>query len=140
MKRMLFNATQAEELRVAIVEGPPTAGGQTVEAPGIGGRMTPFILPIAIGILITLFMVQARGTASMARAFGPITTRKRSLQAKISQMDDQIANKERMLASKEVSLRNKFAKLEETMSRLKSQGGALSAMGGGGGGIPGLGG
>ncbi|GAA0870805.1 potassium transporter Kup [Brevundimonas basaltis] len=44
------------------------------DAPGVGGRMTPFILPIAIGILITLFMVQARGTASMARAFGPITT------------------------------------------------------------------
>src|SRR5690606_35167202 len=44
------------------------------DAPGVGGRVTPFILPIAIGILITLFMVQARGTASMARAFGPITT------------------------------------------------------------------
>jgi len=43
-------------------------------APGVGGRMTPFIMPIAVGILITLFMVQARGTASMARAFGPITT------------------------------------------------------------------
>ena len=43
-------------------------------APGVGGRMTSFIMPIAVGILITLFMVQARGTASMARAFGPITT------------------------------------------------------------------
>ena len=44
------------------------------DAPGVAGRMSPFILPITIGILITLFMVQARGTASMARAFGPITT------------------------------------------------------------------
>ena len=44
------------------------------DAPGVAGRMTPFILPITVGILITLFMVQARGTASMARAFGPITT------------------------------------------------------------------
>jgi len=43
-------------------------------APGVGGRMSPFIMPIAVGILVTLFMVQARGTASMARAFGPITT------------------------------------------------------------------
>jgi len=43
------------------------------DAPGVGGRMAPFILPITVGILITLFMVQARGTASMARAFGPIT-------------------------------------------------------------------
>jgi KUP system potassium uptake protein len=44
------------------------------DAPGVGGRMNPFILPITVGILICLFMVQARGTASMARAFGPITT------------------------------------------------------------------
>ncbi len=44
------------------------------DAPGVAGRMTPFILPITVGILITLFMVQARGTASMARAFGPITS------------------------------------------------------------------
>ena len=43
------------------------------EAPGVSGRVTPFIVPIAAGILIALFMVQSRGTASMARAFGPIT-------------------------------------------------------------------
>jgi KUP system potassium uptake protein len=43
------------------------------DAPGVGGALTPFILPIATAILVALFMVQSRGTASMARAFGPIT-------------------------------------------------------------------
>jgi KUP system potassium uptake protein len=43
------------------------------EAPGIGHRVAPFVVPIAAGILIALFMVQSRGTASMARFFGPIT-------------------------------------------------------------------
>jgi KUP system potassium uptake protein len=43
------------------------------DAPGVGPVLSPFILPIAAAILIGLFMVQARGTASMARAFGPIT-------------------------------------------------------------------
>ena len=31
------------------------------------------LLPISAGILISLFLVQSRGTASMARYFGPIT-------------------------------------------------------------------
>src|SRR5690606_21491403 len=44
------------------------------EAPGVGRALSPFVLPIAAAILIGLFMVQARGTASMAKAFGPITT------------------------------------------------------------------
>ena len=43
------------------------------EAPGVGRAMTPFVLPIAAGILIALFMVQSRGTAGLAKAFGPIT-------------------------------------------------------------------
>lgn len=42
-------------------------------APGVGGALSPFVLPISAGILIALFMVQSRGTASMARYFGPIT-------------------------------------------------------------------
>ena len=42
-------------------------------APGVGRVLSPYILPIAAGILICLFMVQSRGTASIARAFGPIT-------------------------------------------------------------------
>lgn len=33
----------------------------------------PYILPIAIGILIALFAVQHRGTAGLGRVFGPIT-------------------------------------------------------------------
>jgi KUP system potassium uptake protein len=44
------------------------------EAPGLGRILTPFVLPITAGILISLFMVQSRGTAGLAKAFGPITT------------------------------------------------------------------
>jgi KUP system potassium uptake protein len=43
------------------------------DAPGIGGALDPFIVPISAGILIALFMVQARGTEGLARWFGPIT-------------------------------------------------------------------
>ncbi len=43
------------------------------EAPGIGNRLDDFILPISAGILIGLFLVQSRGTASVAKFFGPIT-------------------------------------------------------------------
>lgn len=35
--------------------------------------LEPFILPIAAGIMIALFMVQSRGTAAVAKFFGPIT-------------------------------------------------------------------
>ena len=40
--------------------------------PGLGGRIDPFILPIAIGILVGLFALQARGTARMGAYFGPL--------------------------------------------------------------------
>jgi len=43
------------------------------DAPRIGHLFEPFVLPIAAVILIALFMVQSRGTASMGRYFGPIT-------------------------------------------------------------------
>lgn len=43
------------------------------DAPGVGASMDPFIVPIAAGILIALFMVQSRGTAGLAKLFGPIT-------------------------------------------------------------------
>jgi KUP system potassium uptake protein len=43
------------------------------DAPGVGDSFDPFILPIAAGILIALFMVQSKGTASVAKFFGPIT-------------------------------------------------------------------
>ena len=42
------------------------------DAPGLGRAVTPYVVPIAAAILIGLFMVQARGTASVARFFGPI--------------------------------------------------------------------
>jgi KUP system potassium uptake protein len=44
------------------------------DAPGLGGRVDGFILPIAAGILIGLFLIQSRGTASVAKWFGPLTT------------------------------------------------------------------
>ena len=43
------------------------------DAPGMGDAMGPFVVPIAAGILIALFMIQSRGTASVARFFGPLT-------------------------------------------------------------------
>lgn len=43
------------------------------DAPGIGRYFEPYVLPIAAVILIALFMVQSRGTASVGRYFGPIT-------------------------------------------------------------------
>ena len=43
------------------------------DAPGLNGRLDPFVLPIAAGILIALFAIQSRGTASVAKWFGPIT-------------------------------------------------------------------
>ncbi len=44
------------------------------EAPGLGPALSPFVMPITIGILIILFAVQSHGTAGLAKAFGPITT------------------------------------------------------------------
>ncbi|MGH7027676.1 potassium transporter Kup [Brevundimonas sp.] len=43
------------------------------DAPGLNGELDPFILPISAGILIVLFLFQSRGTAGLARFFGPIT-------------------------------------------------------------------
>ncbi len=43
------------------------------DAPGLGGRVDNWIVPISAGILIVLFLVQSRGTHRMAAFFGPIT-------------------------------------------------------------------
>ena len=42
-------------------------------APGVGALLGPYVLPIAAGILITLFLVQSKGTRRVAALFGPIT-------------------------------------------------------------------
>jgi KUP system potassium uptake protein len=42
------------------------------DAPGVRG-IDPYIVPISAGVLVALFMVQARGTHRMAGVFGPIT-------------------------------------------------------------------
>jgi KUP system potassium uptake protein len=43
------------------------------EIPGVGSRLAPFVLPVAAAVLVGLFLVQSRGTASVAKLFGPIT-------------------------------------------------------------------
>ncbi|WGM32799.1 potassium transporter Kup [Brevundimonas sp. NIBR11] len=43
------------------------------DAPGVGTRLDAFIVPIAAAILIGLFLVQSRGTAGLAKWFGPLT-------------------------------------------------------------------
>ncbi|MDR3513097.1 MAG: potassium transporter Kup [Caulobacteraceae bacterium] len=42
-------------------------------APDIGHTLAPHVVPIAAGILVALFLVQARGTHRVAALFGPIT-------------------------------------------------------------------
>ncbi len=42
-------------------------------APRIGHTLGPMVLPIAGGILVALFLVQARGTHRVASLFGPVT-------------------------------------------------------------------
>jgi KUP system potassium uptake protein len=43
------------------------------DAPTIGHLFEPYVLPIAAAVLVGLFMVQSRGTASVGRYFGPVT-------------------------------------------------------------------
>ncbi|MGV3579270.1 potassium transporter Kup [Brevundimonas sp.] len=43
------------------------------DAPGVGTRLDAFIVPISAAILIGLFLVQSRGTAGLAKYFGPLT-------------------------------------------------------------------
>ncbi len=35
-------------------------------------RLTPFVVPIALGILVALFLVQRRGTGAVGKVFGPL--------------------------------------------------------------------
>ncbi len=42
------------------------------EAPGVGVGIEPYLVPIAAGVLVALFMVQPRGTHRVAAFFGPI--------------------------------------------------------------------
>jgi KUP system potassium uptake protein len=43
-------------------------------APHVGRLFAPFVLPAAAAILISLFVVQAKGTQRMGTLFGPVTT------------------------------------------------------------------
>lgn len=80
------------------------------------------------------FMDYLNDTVNKALRFpdGIISTRKKSLQGKIDQIDRRIAQKERMITQKEKMLKEKFARLEGTISRMKNQGAGLAAIAGGG--------
>ncbi|MBC7421737.1 MAG: flagellar filament capping protein FliD [Bdellovibrio sp.] len=52
---------------------------------------------------------------------GVVTSRKKSYQDNIAQMDKRIEQKERNLTKREEQLRNQFAKMEEAMSKMQSQ-------------------
>ncbi|MES2833534.1 MAG: potassium transporter Kup [Pseudomonadota bacterium] len=43
------------------------------DAPGVGTALDPYIVPVSAAILVALFMIQSRGTAGLAKYFGPIT-------------------------------------------------------------------
>ncbi len=80
------------------------------------------------------FMDNLNDTINKALRFpdGIISSRKKSLQSKIDQIDRRIAQRERMIAQKEKMLKEKFARLEGTISRMKNQGAGLAAIAGGG--------
>jgi KUP system potassium uptake protein len=40
--------------------------------PGLNGRIDPFVVPIALAVLVALFLIQRRGTGGVGRWFGPI--------------------------------------------------------------------
>lgn len=63
---------------------------------------------------------------------GPVTTRKKSMQDSMAQIDRRIENKERSLAKREEQLRQQFAKMEEAMAKIKSQGASAQASTAGG--------
>jgi KUP system potassium uptake protein len=43
------------------------------EIPGVGPKLAPLVLPLTAAVLIALFLVQSRGTANVAKLFGPVT-------------------------------------------------------------------
>lgn len=53
---------------------------------------------------------------------GPVSSRKKSYQDRVAQIDKRIEQKERTLTKREEQLRNQFAKMEETMSKMQTQG------------------
>lgn len=61
---------------------------------------------------------------------GPVGTRKKSYQDRISQMDQRIQLKERQVSKKEEQIRRQFAQMDEAISKLQSQTASLSNLGG----------
>jgi KUP system potassium uptake protein len=43
------------------------------EIPGVGAQLSRFVMPATMAVLVALFLIQSRGTASVARLFGPVT-------------------------------------------------------------------
>lgn len=63
---------------------------------------------------------------------GLISSRKKTLQGNIEEIDRRISQKQKFLEEKEKNLKDKFARLEGTISKIKSQGAGVAALGGGG--------
>lgn len=59
---------------------------------------------------------------------GLISSRKKSLQSNIDQIDRRIAQKQRQLQQKENQLKDKFARLESTISNIKGQSAGVAAL------------
>jgi len=59
---------------------------------------------------------------------GLISSRKKSLQSNIDQIDRRIEQKQRQLQQKENQLKDKFARLESTISNIKGQGAGVAAL------------
>jgi len=57
--------------------------------------------------------------------YGSISSRKKSMERQVREIDKNIERREKRLVTKERMLRDKFGKLEETLSRIKNQGAAL---------------
>jgi flagellar hook-associated protein 2 len=57
---------------------------------------------------------------------GVVTTRKKSMQDQMNNIDKKIERKEKSLEKREEQLRNQFAKMEEAMSKIQAQGSAVA--------------
>ncbi len=64
---------------------------------------------------------------------GVVTTRKKSMQERMNQIDRRIENKEKSLVRREEQLRKQFSRMEEAMSQIKTQSASTQAILGGGG-------
>lgn len=61
---------------------------------------------------------------------GVVSSRKRTIQSTIDQIDRRISDKQRLIDEKEKLLKDKFARLESTISKIKTQGAGVAGLAG----------